>query len=484
MWATRRKVRAENEDIFIDTHGTTPGGKGAAWNIPGPSYTVKQGDQLEWEQLQFGGYGGPNLAFSDGSQTYGALHDNSGQTVSAWQTEGEWEYRSANLSNYAGKTITTYQLVDDTSSPAGTYDIYYEAMAIVSTDGTVTPIYYRRLGDTLPNVWNTGQTNLSAVEKALNPSSAPQQNNNTYYIADHLGSARMLTANGGWPVSTDTFYPFGQETGSPAGDNTFKFTGKERDSESGNDYFGARFYGSSMGRFMSPDPLPWIHWQHGDEDDQKKFAGFISNPQNFNMYTYVNNNPLNKTDPTGMNACGTNNDSGCQVTVTLQDRTKDANGHYNDQFAGRKGNGDYNATATVSVNGTVVGTFLASTVPSGPGLAKIENGTYSGTLGSHDGHAAIRINGGGPVPVVGGRDPATGAPNAVGILVHIAGLPTSEHPLGGTGMTHSGKAISEGCQLVCSTQYGAFERATGLRPVDRSEPQHHFTVTVDTLENQ
>jgi len=35
--------------------------------------------------------------------------------------------------------------------------------------------------------------------------------------------------------------------------------GKERDTESGNDYFGTRYYSSAMGRFMSPDPLPWIH---------------------------------------------------------------------------------------------------------------------------------------------------------------------------------------------------------------------------------
>ncbi|HEU4635760.1 MAG TPA: RHS repeat-associated core domain-containing protein, partial [Edaphobacter sp.] len=245
-------------------------------------------------------------------------------------------------------------------------------------------------------------------------------------------------------------------------------SGKERDSESGLDYFSARYYGSSMGRFTSPDPLPWIHWQHGNEDDQKRFEAFIANPQDLNMYAYVLNNPLNKTDPTGMNACGTNNDSGCKVTVTLQDRTKDANGHYNDQFAGQKGDASYNATATVSVNGKVVGTFIASTVPSGPGLATLQNGTYNGTLGFHDGHAAIRINGGGPVPVVGGRDAATGKPYAEGILVHIAGLPTAEHPLGGTGMTHSGKAISEGCQLICSTQYHNFEQVTGMRPSDGS----------------
>ena len=48
------------------------------------------------------------------------------------------------------------------------------------------------------------------------------------------------------------------------------FTGKERDTESGNDYFSARYYASSMGRFMSPDPLPWLGWQHPPEDSAKR----------------------------------------------------------------------------------------------------------------------------------------------------------------------------------------------------------------------
>jgi hypothetical protein len=74
-----------------------------------------------------------------------------------------------------------------------------------------------------------------------------------------------------------------------------QFTGKERDSESNLDYFEAWHYGSSLGRFMQPDPLPWLGWQHPAEDSSeeaqeeahKKFEDWISNPQNFNMYAYV-----------------------------------------------------------------------------------------------------------------------------------------------------------------------------------------------------
>jgi RHS repeat-associated protein len=63
-------------------------------------------------------------------------------------------------------------------------------------------------------------------------------------------------------------------------------TGKERDQESGNDYFGARYYASSMGRFMSPDPF--------------LNSGHPNNPQTWNRYTYGLNNPLVVLDPTGL----------------------------------------------------------------------------------------------------------------------------------------------------------------------------------------
>jgi RHS repeat-associated protein len=69
-----------------------------------------------------------------------------------------------------------------------------------------------------------------------------------------------------------------------------RYTGKERDTESGNDYFGARYYNSATGRFLSPDwsakvqPVPYAK---------------LGNPQTLNLYAYVGNNPLSRTDPTG-----------------------------------------------------------------------------------------------------------------------------------------------------------------------------------------
>ncbi len=68
-----------------------------------------------------------------------------------------------------------------------------------------------------------------------------------------------------------------------------RFTGKERDAESGNDYFGARYYASSMGRMMSPDP--------GNVGVKPE------NPQSWNLYSYSLNNPLSFTDPTGLYVC-------------------------------------------------------------------------------------------------------------------------------------------------------------------------------------
>jgi RHS repeat-associated protein len=92
------------------------------------------------------------------------------------------------------------------------------------------------------------------------------------------------------------FYPYGGVENDYCPDvvQNYKFTGKERDVESGLDNFGARYDASSLGRFMTPD---WAA-----KPTAVPYAVF-GNPQSLNLYAYVLNNPLSKKDPDGHYQC-------------------------------------------------------------------------------------------------------------------------------------------------------------------------------------
>jgi RHS repeat-associated protein len=115
-------------------------------------------------------------------------------------------------------------------------------------------------------------------------------NGTVYFIStDHLGSTRLLTGLDGSVQESDDYYPYGEPitTGTQS---LLKFTGKERDTESGLDNFGARYYGSSMGRFMTPDwaarPTTVPYAEFGD-------------PQSLNLYGYVRSDPITRADADG-----------------------------------------------------------------------------------------------------------------------------------------------------------------------------------------
>ena len=99
-----------------------------------------------------------------------------------------------------------------------------------------------------------------------------------------------MSANEGWPVWQGTFLPYGEEYNPQITTNHFKFTGKERDDESGLDYFGARYYGNTLGRWLTPD------WSANAT--AVPYANF-GNPQSLNLYTYGKNNPTTFGDPDG-----------------------------------------------------------------------------------------------------------------------------------------------------------------------------------------
>ena len=83
---------------------------------------------------------------------------------------------------------------------------------------------------------------------------AEYKNSTTYFIfSDHLGSSRVVTNVSGGVVDSMDYMPFG-EMFSGGSSTTHKFTGKERDAETGLDNFKVRFSAATMGRFMSPHP--------------------------------------------------------------------------------------------------------------------------------------------------------------------------------------------------------------------------------------
>jgi RHS repeat-associated protein len=134
-------------------------------------------------------------------------------------------------------------------------------------------------------------------------SGAPSGNGTSYLTSDHLGSTRVVTsaAGGGGSVTVQARYdylPFGEEIDSSIGSRSLvtgygasngtrqKFTQKERDNESGLDYFLARYYSSAQGRFTGVDPVDFTMYR-------------VVNPQAWNKYSYVANQPLKFTDPSG-----------------------------------------------------------------------------------------------------------------------------------------------------------------------------------------
>ena len=104
-----------------------------------------------------------------------------------------------------------------------------------------------------------------------------------YYVKDHLGNIRQTLDEGGNIVSAQDYYPFGgiyRAVNTADANDKYKFTEKERDKETDYDYFGARYYDSDLGRWLSVDPLA------------EKYAGW-------SPYNYGLNNPLRNIDPDG-----------------------------------------------------------------------------------------------------------------------------------------------------------------------------------------
>jgi RHS repeat-associated protein len=185
------------------------------------------------------------------------------------------------------------------------YDANDQRIATVS-NVTTAPSWHYTLRDGTANVlreWTASNGLWSCTKDYVyrggvllasitDPGVAEQR---THVHVDHLNTPRLLTDDDGRKVSVHTYWPFGIEAkGSDRDAETHKFTGHERDfaaSGSANDldYMHARYYGPTMGRFLSIDP----------NLDTKRAA---ATPQSWNRYSYAKNAPINLVDPDGKQA--------------------------------------------------------------------------------------------------------------------------------------------------------------------------------------
>ncbi len=151
-------------------------------------------------------------------------------------------------------------------------------------------------GETTIFVYSNGKL----VAEYSNNIAGPSEAKIAYTTTDHLGSPRVITDDIGQVRSRRDFLPFGEEinvgidgrTGEsgqgysvPTDGVRQKFTGYQKDTETSLDFAEARMYENRFGRFTAVDPL--------------LASGKSANPQTFNRYPYVGNNPVIITDPSG-----------------------------------------------------------------------------------------------------------------------------------------------------------------------------------------
>ncbi|MBN2306805.1 hypothetical protein JXD20_02370 [Candidatus Peregrinibacteria bacterium] len=192
-------------------------------------------------------------------------------------------------------------------------------------------VYVLNRGETVKKTITFLQKGVSRLAAAFTPNAYAETGDETsyYLLSDHLGSIDVVLDDQGEVIERRDYLPYGSERLKEAApDSTetdYKFTGKELDDETGLHYYGARYYDSEIGRFVSVDPLllsigsPDFYKKRGKKtsgielrqrnhghldyghaaDENRVLLDFLSNPQRLNVHAYVINNPVKFTDPNG-----------------------------------------------------------------------------------------------------------------------------------------------------------------------------------------
>ena len=260
-------------DSFGNRKTQTPSGTNIMAPVP-QAQTLNYPSQNRISNYGSGGYDGAGNVKNDLISSY--LYDPEGRLCAVeYPTTGQGTAYMLYLYDGEGRRVAKVSNPTFSCTPATGY--------------TLLETYL--LGPSGEHITELGQagTFLRSNVYANGQLLATYTNNKTYFaLNDWLGSKRVVTNYDGTVAQMCMNLPFGDELICSANDlSEHHFTGQIHDQESGNDYFNARYYSNSTGRFLSPDPSGLA------------FAD-PTNPQSWNMYSYALNNPLTNTDPTGL----------------------------------------------------------------------------------------------------------------------------------------------------------------------------------------
>ncbi|MBI2577189.1 hypothetical protein HYV84_08305, partial [Candidatus Woesearchaeota archaeon] len=188
------------------------------------------------------------------------VYDSLNQLVSVRASTLEQNLVESYVYDDSGKRIKKVSFHADGSNET-TYYVNDNFLRVVNSSGTFDTVYYFHNGQRVARKDPDGRL--------------------FFYHPDHLGSTDLVTDESGKKVEKTAYMPFGEVLS--GGESRFTFTGKEMDKGTGLMYYGARYYSPSFKRFTQPDSV----------------IADVYNPQNLNRYSYVMNNPVKYTDPTG-----------------------------------------------------------------------------------------------------------------------------------------------------------------------------------------
>lgn len=256
-----------------------------------------------WEQNLTAGTGGqPQYSFMSSNNRItasGVVYDSAGNV---------WKDGLGDTFSYDGENR-----ISSVNTGASVYVYDAEGLRVRKTTGGATVDYIFDLsGHQVAEVsssgsWNRGEVYAGGRHLATYSGGA---SGTTYFpYTDWLGTERARATVGGAVCESISSLPYGdgQVTSGSCGDpSPMHFTGKQRDTETGLDDFGARYYSSTQGRWYSPDwasaqvPVPYAD---------------LSNPQTLNLYDYVGGDPTNHADADGhqVSRAGKDGQTGTQV---------------------------------------------------------------------------------------------------------------------------------------------------------------------------